>query len=230
MFSPDCYCNKTALSAVKDMNNNVFRNLLRQMPSLQSSGVIQTNKENKETISISINTIGLKLMFEVVSIKYFIVSRLWTIQLNTCKMFWKISHHFLLAFLYVYCVGTKALLLPPSKPHAYMCATVQYQVFIIKEGVLGFKKRFSGFSPSLEEQGMLLGMGKRARQPLEGNGGSISYYDKSDVSNNNTVGWTFHFSIPFTTTRCWCSTKQALHLLHALPWGPRSVWNHLGLG
>ena len=74
--------------------------------------------------------------------------------------------------------------------------------FILKEGVLGFKKRFSGFSPSLEEQGMLLGMGKRARQPLEGNGGSISYYEKSDVSNNNTVGWTFHFSIPFTTTRC----------------------------
>ena len=173
-FSPDCYCNKTALSAVKDMNNNVFHNLPRQMPSLQSLGVIQANKENEETISISINTIGLKLMFEVVSIKYFIVSRLWTIQLNTCKMFWKISHHFLLAFLYVYCVGTKALLLPPSKPHAYMCATVQYQVFIIKEGVLGFKKRFSGFSPSLEEQGMLLGMGKRARQPLEGNGGSIS--------------------------------------------------------
>merc|ERR1712110_716505 len=45
----------------------------------------------------------------------------------------------------------------------------QQSLFTPETGVLGFKKRFSGFSPSLEEQGMLLGMGKRARQPLEGN-------------------------------------------------------------
>ena len=129
------------------MNNNVFHNLPRQMPSLQSLGVIQANKENEETISISINTIGLKLMFEVVSIKYFIVSRLWTIQLNTCKMFWKISHSetFLLAFLYVYCVGTQALLLSPPKPHAYMhmCDSAvssfysKRRCFGIQEEVLG---------------------------------------------------------------------------------------------
>ena len=35
---------------------------------------------------------------------------------------------------------------------------------------MGHKKRYSDFSPTLEEQGMLLAMGKRGEQSFNGNG------------------------------------------------------------
>ena len=50
----------------------------------------------------------------------------------------------------------------------------QYKIVSSEENVGGYKKRY--FSPTLEEQGMLLAMGKRGEEkPLEGNAGSSSF-------------------------------------------------------
>ena len=48
-------------------------------------------------------------------------------------------------------------------------------MFSRKEGVVGYKKRYSDFSPTLEEQGMLLAMGKRGEQLFEENGGRFIF-------------------------------------------------------
>ena len=48
-----------------------------------------------------------------------------------------------------------------------------HNMFSRKEGVVGYKKRYSDFSPTLEEQGMLLAMGKRGEQLFEENGGYL---------------------------------------------------------
>ena len=192
------------------------------MPSLQSSGVIQTNKENGETISISINTIGLKLMFEVVSIKYFIVSRLWTIQLNTCKMFWKISHHETFCWLfYTYTVLAlkHCCYHHPNLMHIYMHMCIYAYVrqcsikFLFLKKVFWDSRRGSRDSRrAWRSRGCCWGWGRGLGNHWKGTVGA-SHNDKSDGASS----------------RCWCSTKQALHLLYALPWGPGSVWNHLGL-
>ena len=84
-----------------------------------------------------------------------------------------------------------------------LLALLKYKIVSSSENVGGYKKRY--FSPTVEEQGMLLAMGKRAEeQSFEGDGSSPFELIKktSLIPWSSSHGW-----IDSTCFRCWNSTQ-----------------------